>query len=261
MGVIRKYTMAYSNLEWGYWESWGYGQSSRYIMNYCKDHDFKMKEYKFDNVQQWGEDKPKHAESTDFPNLPYLKFEKDGEQFHITESEAILRALGEITGLVGETVEENIKMDTVTAVLVDWFQGFSAAFSDNATFKQKVADFNKNQIKRGTASQIDAHLAKNKYVAGDRLTWVDFKMLHWVFVMNKLSAVLLHRHKNIARFMEHMVNNLGDEHKRFYEEENATRMIFPSLSFMKMRGFEPPWPGICGVPAGEVKPFFAHTQL
>jgi len=62
-------------MELGYWKSQGLAQSARYLAK-CKgaaELGITFKDYDFTEGPQWfGTDKPKMAEKTAFPNLPYL---------------------------------------------------------------------------------------------------------------------------------------------------------------------------------------------
>ena len=188
--------MTVTKYEFGYWPTMGLGQGARYILNYQKsqnpDLDFKIETYQFSEYNSWLEDKVKQQELTSFPNLPYLKIQKTknnylgistGEDVNnstvlITQSDAILRAMGMEFGLAGDSVEEQIKIDTVSGVLSDFFKGVLDHLFNFEKWRE-IADFHENQILNGACKQLDQHFGANKFVGGAKLSWCDFKMLHY----------------------------------------------------------------------------------
>merc|ERR1711934_1118502 len=112
-----------------------------------------------------------------YPNLPHLI---DGEQY-VGESLAIAKYAGRKAGL-------NLTCPKALA-LQDQFEGFTGDFLEKI-IKLKFmpageeTDKARADWKAGISKQLDPvekHLAKNKFVTGDSLSWVDF-YLHTVFV-------------------------------------------------------------------------------
>ena len=165
--------------------------------------DFKIKTYQFSEYNSWLEDKVKQQELTSFPNLPYLKIKKTKNNYLgistsedvnnftvlITQSDAILRTMGMEFGLAGDSVEEQIKIDTVSGVLSDFFKGILDHLFNSEKWRD-IADFHENQILNGACEQLDQHLGANKFVGGAKLSWCDFKMLHYREVMDILILLI-----------------------------------------------------------------------
>merc|ERR1712071_519618 len=255
----------------------GLGEGARYILNYQKsqnpDLKFEIKTYQFTEYNVWLEDKVKQQELTSFPNLPYLKIHKSknnylgiktGEDVNnstvlITQSDAILRTMGMEFGLVGDSVEEQIKIDTVSGVLSDFFKGVLDRLFDGEKWKD-ITDFHEKQILNGACKQLDHHLGENKFVGGAKLSWCDFKMLHYMTIAAGLYARLRHSHENIDRFMREMVGDLSEGFREYYTDEFENRGIIPGLDVQAAFGRNFGWPDVAGKAIGKVDPVFKRKS-
>merc|ERR1712156_93469 len=248
--------MDVKNLKFGYWQSFGLGQGARYILKY-KEADFpsEYKEYKFDNFMEWVEDKPKMNEKMDFPNLPYLSFEHKGEEVYVTQSDAVLKTLGMITGLNATDLIETARVEMISGVLADILNNLLALFFEPAGLDMKKLEaMHAKDVLSGKCKQLDDHLGKFKWAAGDKLTWCDFKLFHMMQIVSSISEHLRSVHKNIDNFMNCMLN-LSEDFKNYVEDQKETRMIFPTLEACKNWGLNAD-PTVAGLPPNQIKPKF-----
>jgi len=228
--------MGVKNLKLVYWESFGLAQGARYILRYKRDElPSTVSDYKFAEFEKWGEDKPKMAEVTDFPNLPCLSFEEeDGTVTTVTQSEAVLRTLGALTELMGSDLMEKARIEMVSGVLTDLFTAVVPIFLGGT--KDVMTAIHEKEVLAGKCEQLDKHFRKFKFVAGETLSWCDFKALHYFMIITSASEMLRHKHKNIDRFMTDMVG-LSKDFGEYVAEQNANRMIFPTAEALMKFGF------------------------
>ena len=259
--------------EFGYWPTMGLGQGIRYILHFERSRNPNLKftenTYFFTDYDRWITDKEEQKQLTSFPNLPYLKITtvknnylsmRTGEDVNnstllITQSDAILKALGLEFGLEGKSLDEQIKIDTVSGVLTDFYKGLLDHIFSADKWKS-ISDFHQTNVMNGFCEQLDNHLKENKYVAGDNLSWCDFKMLHFLTVASILSERLRSTHKSIDRFMDSMVNGFGEEFKKYYSFQLEDRGILPPFEIQQAFNLNCGWPEAAGKTFNKIQPIF-----
>ncbi|XP_076313464.1 glutathione S-transferase Mu 1-like [Tachypleus tridentatus] len=152
-----------------YWNIRGLAQPIRLLLAY-NETEFEDKRYNygpppdFDRSSWLNE---KYTLGLDFPNLPYYI---DGDT-KISQSGAILHHLARKYKMDGETEQEKIRIDMAEQQLVDFRMGFGRlAYSPD--FENLKDDYLKDlptQLKL-----FSVFLGKNKWFAGDKLSYVDF---------------------------------------------------------------------------------------
>lgn len=214
-------------MELGYWKSQGLAQSARYLAK-CKgaaELGITFKDYDFTEGPQWfGTDKPKMAEKTAFPNLPYLST-SDGKV--VTQSGAILRYLGQKAGMT-VSCEESLAAEVVSGVADDLFKDFfKVVFGvDNAIFADAAKLEEAHQKFLGVCDQFSTHLERTgKFMAGDKLCWVDFKCLHIFNILLRFSEKLKGK-TAIQEYIDNVVAEAGI--KEYFEDCNENFLAFPA---------------------------------
>lgn len=131
----------------------------------------------------------------DFANLPYLY---DGD-VKISQSIAILRYLGRKYDLWPSSESESIRVDLVEQQLVDW-RGQGGGVFYNPNFEQV-----KDQYINGLGEKVSAlakFLGANDYLAGSKLTYVDFLAYEWLDVHRIFSPGLLDSFDSLKKYTE-----------------------------------------------------------
>ena len=128
----------------------------------------------YDDKNKWADAKGKLPMA--FPNLPYIN---DGK-CQITESEACVRyAAGKYCPeLLGKTIEEKCKINIISSKIDDCFDamfGFASGKEDLAKMPSMIEAHFK---------PICSHMGTSKFLAGDKVTYVDFKMLDVAGLVN-----------------------------------------------------------------------------
>uniref|UniRef100_H2XQD9 glutathione transferase n=1 Tax=Ciona intestinalis TaxID=7719 RepID=H2XQD9_CIOIN len=155
----------------GYWNFRGMGEQIRLMLEYLGLEYEDVKYYQVlrkDNtadLSNWLDEKYKLG--LNFPNLPYL-IDKDVK---LTESMAIMKYLANKGGLMPETEEEHIRCDIFQGFMIDFRKTFRDLCS-NPDFNILKQKFQQNlDIK---LRQIDTFFGCHEWMAGKRLTWIDF---------------------------------------------------------------------------------------
>ena len=197
-----------------YWPIPARAHAARAILHY---HDIEFEDIHI-TADEWKTTKPALADKILYPNLPHLI---DGEQY-VGESLAIAKYAARKAGLslscpkalafqdqfegfTGDFLEKIIKLK--------WMPAGEETDKARADWKSKVCD----QLK-----PIEAHLNKNKWVAGDSLSWVDF-YLHttFVFIFHLVPAAK----DNCPSLMKHTNQLLENaSYKKFYDSCDFTVM-------------------------------------
>lgn len=159
----------------GYWDIRGLAQPIRLLLEYTGE-EYEDKRYECGDAPTY--DKScwtvvKETLGLDFPNLPYL-LEKnaDGEITRkLTQSITIMRFLARRHNLLPETEEENIRSDIMQDETVDFRSGFTRlCYSGQfAELKDGYLQTMETKLKR-----FEAYMAGHEFVAGKKLTYVDF---------------------------------------------------------------------------------------
>lgn len=137
----------------------------------------------------------KHKLGIDFPNLPYLV---DGD-VKLVQSVAILRYLGRKYGLVPKTEEEIRRVDVIEQQLLDWRgQGSMVFYSDDFL---KLADVYREGLPEKVGA-LSAFLGDRQWLAGEKLTYVDFLAYEWLDVNRLFAPGLLQGSDNLEKYMQ-----------------------------------------------------------
>ena len=139
--------------------------------------------------------KDKESLGLDFPNLPYLI---DGGT-KLTESWAIYRYLGRKFGLRPTTEIEECACDMLEGVLADItrFLVMAVYSPDLIQNLSELRDKQSTKIKH-----IDKFLSGQDYVAGSKLTYVDFVLFDVIDIHRLLFPDILNEMKNMDGFMK-----------------------------------------------------------
>merc|ERR1712071_252412 len=81
----------------------------------------------------------------------------------------------------------------------------------------------------GCITQFSKHLASHKFMAGDSVTWVDFKALHFLEILSKFSSKIAGADK-IAEYCAAVVASGNEEFQAFYAAEKERRPVFPGMA-------------------------------
>ncbi|CAL4069478.1 unnamed protein product [Meganyctiphanes norvegica] len=130
----------------------------------------------------------------DLPNLPYYI---DGD-IKITQSNAIIRHIGRINNMDGKTEAEKVRVDIMENTLMDFRNGFiGLCYGDfdggKAAYIKKLCD---------TMKQFNKFIGKNKWLAGNTLTFPDFILFELLDQHLHLVPDLLKDHNNLSNFMD-----------------------------------------------------------
>merc|ERR1711976_369429 len=149
------HTRKFYNMELAYWGIQGLAQPARLLLNYQTTEKFTFKDYT--SPDAWQTDK--NILDTPFPNIPYLKTEKEG----------IIPQSGAVDGVLQDL----------------WMAFIKLMFNKDGYDKEKEATHEKLLMFVG---QIRKQVKKHKFIAGDSVCWVDFKALHFLDVLSKFSS-------------------------------------------------------------------------
>ena len=185
-----------SNLIFGYWRLRGLGEQIRLLLQYLgleyKEIFYERGEPPECNKEDWM--KVKYTLGLDYPNIPYLI---DGD-FKMTESNAILRYLCEKykPELLGESIRERAYVNMSVGVLLD-IQNIRIRFVyEGKNFKGSEELYSRMHNK---LSEINTFLGKNKFLAGEKLTYPDL-MFHELFeAINDVLEPIIDKYPNIKR--------------------------------------------------------------
>ena len=188
-----------STLVLGYWNIRGLAESIRLLLHYLEV-DYKEELYDFGPAPDYNLDnwlKVKYTLGFDYPNLPYLI---DGD-FKMTESNAILRYISEKykPELLGTTIKEKAFVNMAVGVLTDLFSAKAKLMYQgkdcpgNEQFKKTM----KNKL-----NDLNNILGKNKFLAGEKITYPDFLMDEITESINELLEPIYNEYPNIKRHFE-----------------------------------------------------------
>lgn len=166
----------------GYWNIRGLAQPIRLLLGYTET-DFEDKHYvcgpppDYDRSSWLNE---KFTLDLDFPNLPYYI---DGP-VKLTQSAAILHYIARKNKLDGTTEQEKIRIDLAEQQLNDFRMAF-VQMCYNPNFETLKVDYLKTLPDK--LKLFSDFLGKNKWFAGNNITYVDF-LLYEMLAQHKLFA-------------------------------------------------------------------------
>lgn len=141
--------------------------------------------------EKWFQLKP--SLPLDFPNLPYLY---DGD-VKISQSVTIMRYLGRKFDLWPANEQQAIRVDLIEQQLIDYRSAGTQVFY-NPDFDKLKDDYIVALNQR--VSALAKFLGSNDYLAGDKLTYVDFLAYEWLDVNRTLVPSLLDSHESLNKF-------------------------------------------------------------
>jgi len=162
----------------GYWDVRGRTDPIRLFLHHVGvKYEDKLYLIGSTGMGEWFQDKPKLEKTMGFPSLPYYI---DGD-LQIAQTKAILAYLGRKHGLDGQTEEERIRIDVAREGFNDMYEGminigYPGGFGLEFGNKQEVHDkmFAAYEASIPTVLASVTKFLNGKWVAGDRLTYVDF---------------------------------------------------------------------------------------
>ena len=184
----------------GYWKIRGLAQPARMMLGSQKI-DFEDTMYECGDGPEFDRScwtNVKYSFGLDFPNLPYLI---DGD-VKLTQSNAILRYLGRKLGLMGETEEQNVRMDLIENQAMDFRNGFTRLCygSNQDNFQAKSKAYKESVI--SILGMFDKFLGiTHKWFAGDKVTFVDFVMYEALDQHRLFDEKLLESFDNLKNFI------------------------------------------------------------
>jgi glutathione S-transferase len=172
-----------------YWKLRGRANPIRLLLHYAGV-NYEEKFYDMGNIGEWFQEKETLSKDFDFLSLPYYV---DGD-IKIAQTKNILAHLGRKHGLDGTTENERIRMSLGVEFLDEMFQ--SIVHVAYPLSFPPVDMGNNDKIHETLRAAYEAQLPTNleriakflkghKWVAGDRLTYVDF-FVYDVLDMNRL---------------------------------------------------------------------------
>jgi len=182
----------------GYWDIRGLAQPIRLLLEFTGA-EWEDKLYAcgpppdYDKTCWFG---VKESLGFDFPNLPYLI---DGD-VKMTQTQAILRYIARKYGLVGNTDEEQIRVDMVQAEWADFMSQFTGmCYSPDFAAKKDgyLTGVLPTKLKR-----LSDFLGDRPYFAGSNVTFVDFLMYEALDQHKMLEPTCLQNSKNLEGFVE-----------------------------------------------------------
>ena len=188
-----------SNLTLGYWNIRGLAESIRLLLHYLEI-EYKEVLYDFGPAPDFKGDSwfnVKYTLGLDYPNIPYLI---DGD-FKMTESNAILRYICEKykPELLGETLKERAFVNMAVGVLGDLNSAKGQLMyggkdcPGNEQFKNTV----KNKL-----SDLNNLLGKNKFLAGEKITYADFLLDEIAESINDLLEPIFDEYPNLKKHFD-----------------------------------------------------------
>ncbi|CAL8090499.1 unnamed protein product [Orchesella dallaii] len=160
----------------------GLSEPIRYLLQYLKL-DFKDTRIRFkgagaDFAENWLEQKYNH--SLDFPNLPFFS----DEEVKITDSLAIIRHIARKHNLAGETSKDIATIEMVEGAVNDLRWGFFVLVSA-PNYSSIVEDYKLTIPAR--LGELNNFIKSNQYVAGSKITYVDFLVFETLDWFRELS--------------------------------------------------------------------------
>lgn len=179
-----------------YWDIRGLAEPIRLLLNYTGT-EFKDERYEIGDAPDYKADSwasVKYTLGLDFPNLPYYI---DGD-IKITQSNAIMRHIARKHDLCGSTEDQNIRVDIAENQLMDVRNKF-VGLCYNPDFENLKAGFIKSV--KSSIQQLSDFLGERKFLAGDKITFVDFILYEMMDQHRIFEPSLLEPHNNLKEFL------------------------------------------------------------
>jgi len=189
-------------IELGYWKLRGLAGNIKLLLEYT---GADWKDTQFDNYQKedgsWDrsewlsvKESEDHQNKFNFPNLPFLV---DGD-VHLSQSTTILKYIAR-KFKVGDNLTETEawRVDLATDQLAD-ARSMCAGFFYMGNMNQKDA-FCDNQL-TPVLKQFDRFLANVKFVAGEKITYVDFSLWEWLDHIELFDETVFEGLENLKAF-------------------------------------------------------------
>ena len=182
----------------GYWDIRGLGEPLRLLLEYCGT---EYEDRRYEPVENFGDkdcewNRVKSSLGLDFPNLPYY-IEGD---FKLTESLALLKHIGGKNDLLPESGREKTYCNMLEGVVNDLRMRF-AMVCYMPEFEKNKAEFFASHFPE-KMKLFDKFLANKKWLAGDRLTYVDFQACEFFDHYRLLEPNCYDGFKNITAYLD-----------------------------------------------------------
>lgn len=194
------------SLTLGYWNFRGRAECLRWLLNFLKvnykEENYVMGPPPAKDRSSWI--KAKYARGYDYPNLPYIV---DGD-FKLTELAAIMKYVCEKykPELLGKDIKQKAVVEMTMGVLYDLRCNFIPMVRSNRA---------PDDVKRGeekmlmTICNIGDVLKREKFLAGDNLTYVDFICAEFMECINDNLEPVFERYPNIKRHHDEVASLEG----------------------------------------------------
>lgn len=181
----------------GYWDIRGNTEPVRMVLHYAgiPFNDKRIKYGEGDDLRaEWL--KEKFNLGLDFPNLPYW-IEGD---LKLTQSTAILRHVARKAKLTGENDAEQAKLEMLEQQAIDLRQAFTGLCYNKPQFEQLRPEFVKSIPDK--LKPWSVYLGEKKFLAGDRLTYVDFLLSDVLSIYQTFEATAFTGFPNLASYVQ-----------------------------------------------------------
>jgi len=187
----------------GYWKIRGLAETIRYLLEYTKtpyvERLYEVGPAPTYDRSVWLADKANPKLALDFPNLPFYL---EGD-LRITQSGAIIRHLARKNNLYGDNETEHTRVDMMEGEIIDWARQimgicYQDGFEEN--LKNVVAT-----VLPDFAAKFEGFLGKNKFLIGNKLTYVDFSLYTLLDQANIMTS-FLSKHSKLAAFHDNIRN-------------------------------------------------------
>ncbi|XP_065911824.1 glutathione S-transferase Mu 3-like [Dysidea avara] len=183
----------------GYWKIRGLAQPIRLLLAYTGT-DYEDVQYEAGGPPDYDRScwfSVKETLGLPFPNLPYYI---DGD-IKITQSNAILRYIGEKNKLAGTTEQDRATVLTLENELMDFRNGF-VRLCYNQGFNQELRDNYIKDVKGGKLKRFSAFLADREWNAAGGITFVDFVMYELLDQHVTFEPTILDEFPNLKAFLK-----------------------------------------------------------
>nr|XP_022302683.1 glutathione S-transferase Mu 3-like [Crassostrea virginica] len=181
----------------GYWKIRGLAQPIRLLLNYAGE-EFEDVQYEQGDAPEYSREawfSVKNTLGLAFPNLPYYI---DGD-IKITQSNSILRYIGEKHGLLGKSAKEKVDCDMMVENAMDFRNGV-VRLCYNKDYEKLKDDYFKNVMDK--LKQFNAFLGDKSWFAGENITICDFPMYELLDQHKLMKPGILDGFPNLVKFVE-----------------------------------------------------------